>query len=285
VAMGKLGGGELGYASDLDLFLVYAAEGRTTGRDGLSHPEYFSKLADRVSKILTSITQEGAAYRVDSRLRPGGQKGELAVALAGLQAHFSRLADLWERQAYIKARPIAGDPAVGAAFLECVHGFVYGGPEEPDLAARVAAMRYRMETERAGPAGKAHVKLGAGGIVDVEFLAQYLQLRHGRGDASLRVPGTLAALAGLEGARVLHPQHAAALMESYRFLRRVENRLRIVADLSVNTVPSAPAKLEKLARRMGYRRGEPPAHEQFLADYIAHTTRVRGIFKQVLGVE
>jgi glutamate-ammonia-ligase adenylyltransferase len=285
IGMGKLGGGELGYASDLDLLLVYGADGRTTGRERISHPEYFSKLADRVNKTLTSITQEGAAYRVDSRLRPGGQKGELAVSLAALEGHFARLADLWERQAYIKARPVVGDPAVGQAFLARTHAFVYEGPEEPDLAARIAAMRHRIETERAGAAAKAHVKLGTGGIVDIEFLVQYLQLRHGRSDASLRRPGSLEALAALEAAGLLHPQHAGTLMEAYRFLRRVENRLRIVADLSVNTLPSAPAKLEKLARRMGYPRGESPAHEQFLADYAAHTSRVRGIFKQVLGVE
>lgn len=285
IGMGKLGGGELGYASDLDLLFVYGADGRTTGREAISHPEYFSKLADRVSKSLGSITQEGAAYRVDSRLRPGGQKGELAVSLAALDGHFARLADLWERQAYIKARPVAGDAAVGQAFLARTHAFVYEGQEEPDLAARIAAMRHRMEAERAGAVAKTHVKLGTGGIVDIEFLVQYLQLRHGRSDLSLRRPGSLEALAALEAARLLHPQHASTLVEAYRFLRRVENRLRIVADLSVNTLPSAPAKLEKLARRMGYHRGESPAHEQFLADYATQTSRVRGIFKQVLGVE
>jgi glutamate-ammonia-ligase adenylyltransferase len=114
---------------------------------------------------------------------------------------------------------------------------------------------------------------------------QYLQLRHGRGDASLRTPNTLEALAVLDAARLLHPEHAATLTDSYRFLRRVENRLRIVADLSVNTLPSSPAKLEKLAKRMGYHRTAGAAHEQFLADYAAHTSRVRGIFKQVLGAE
>jgi glutamate-ammonia-ligase adenylyltransferase len=287
VGMGKLGGQELGYASDLDLLFVYREEGTTTGPEGISHPEYFSKLADRVTKILTSITQEGFAYRVDTRLRPGGQKGELALSLAALVTHFTRLADLWERQAYIKARPVAGDPEVGAAFLAGTHRFVYEAPVQADLAERVEAMRHRMEVERAGPKGReTHVKLGSGGIVDIEFLTQYLQLRYGHAHPALRTPNTLEALQGLAAAGLLDAGDAAMLEESYRFLRRVENRLRIVADLSVNTLPAAAAKLERLAKRMGYRpQAEAAARDQFLKDYAAHTGRVRAIYNQVFGTK
>jgi glutamate-ammonia-ligase adenylyltransferase len=285
VGLGKLGGLELGYASDLDLVFVYRQEGTTTGPERISHTEYFSKLADRVTKILTSITQEGSAYRVDTRLRPGGQKGEVALPLAAFENHFTRLAELWERQAYIKARPVAGDPEVCAAFLRQMHRFVYETPEQTNLAERIQAMRHRMEVERAGPAGKgAHVKLGSGGIVDIEFLAQYLQLRHGRTHPTLRTPSTLTALRTLAAEGLLPGGDAAFLEESYRFLRRVENRLRIVADLGVNTLPAAPAKLEKLAKRMGYRaQGAGSAREGFLEDYAAHTGRVRGIYTQVFG--
>ncbi len=282
VALGKLGGLELGYASDLDILFVYRQAGTTTGPERISHTEYFSKLADRVTKILTSITQEGSAYRVDARLRPGGQKGELAVPLAAFETHFNRLAEPWERQAYIKARPIAGDPEVGAAFLERTHRFVYESEEHADLAERIQAMRHRLEVERGGGAKGAHVKLGSGGIVDIEFLAQYLQLRHGRTHRALRTPSTLEALRVLAAEGMLSDTEAAVLEESYRFLRRVENRLRIVADLSVNTLPAAPAKLEKLAKRMGYRpREECAAREQFLEDYAAHTRRVRAIYNRV----
>jgi glutamate-ammonia-ligase adenylyltransferase len=285
VGMGKLGGMELGYGSDLDILFVYRDEGETTGPDRISHPEYFSKLADRVTKILTSITQEGAAYRVDARLRPGGQKGEVALSLQGFESYLARLADLWERQAYIKARPVAGDPEVGAAFLDRARRFVYEGPEEPDLAERILAMRQRIETERVGVGSKTtHVKLGSGGIMDVEFLVQYLQLRHGRLHPALRTPSTLTALRALGQADLLAATDAAVLEESYRFLRRVETRLRIVADLSVNTLPSAPAKLERLAKRMGYLpQADASAHDRFLADYAAHTGRVRGIVQRVFG--
>ncbi len=285
VGLGKLGGQELGYASDLDVVFVYRQDGTTTGPERISHTEYFSKMADRLTKVLTSITQEGAAYRVDARLRPGGQKGELALPLAAFESHFGRLAEFWERQAYIKARPVAGDPEVSAEFVERSHRFVYEGEEQPDLAERIHAMRHRMEVERTGTGTKgAHVKLGSGGIVDIEFLVQYLQLRHGRSRPSLRTPNTLEALRALSAEGVLAAADATVLEKSYRFLRRVENRLRIVADLSVNTLPAAPTKLEKLARRMGYRpRPEVGARDQFLEDYTGHTVRVRAIYNRVFG--
>ncbi len=285
VGLGKLGGMELGYASDLDLVFAYRQEGTTTGPERITHTEYFSKLADRVTKVLTSITQEGSVYRVDARLRPGGQKGELALPLAAFETHFTRLAELWERQAYIKARPAAGDPEVSRAFVEQMHRFVYDAEEQPDLAERIQAMRHRMEVERVGTGSKgAHVKLGSGGIVDIEFLVQYLQLRHGRDHPCLRTPSTVEALRVLAREGWLSAEDTAVLEESYRFLRRVENRLRIVADLSVNTLPAAPAKLEKLAKRMGYRPGtEGSARERFLEDYTAHTGRVRAIYTRVFG--
>ena len=286
VGLGKLGGLELGYGSDLDLVFVYEQDGTTTGPERVSHNEYFSKLADRVSRALTSITQEGSAYRVDARLRPGGQKGELALPLAAFEKHFARLADLWERQAYIKARPVAGDPALSTAFVESTQRFVYESDEPADMAERIQAMRHRMEVERV-PKGKkgAHVKLGSGGIVDIEFVVQYLQLRHSRTRSSLRTVNTLDALRVLAAEGLLGSGDARILEESYRFLRRVENRLRIVADLSVNTLPAAPAKMEKLAKRMGYRPGDAhSARDQFLQDYAVHTGRVRGIYNQVFGI-
>jgi [glutamine synthetase] adenylyltransferase / [glutamine synthetase]-adenylyl-L-tyrosine phosphorylase len=285
IGMGKLGGIELGYGSDLDLFVVYRDEGRTTGPERISHPEYFSKLADRTSTVLTSITQEGAAYRVDTRLRPGGQKGEAAVSLPALEQYLARQADLWERQAYVKARPVAGDAALAESVTACLRRFVYERTPEPDLAARILAMRQRIETERVGAKNKAgHVKLGTGGIMDIEFLTQYLQLRHGGECLALRTPHTLAALAALRAAGLLAAAEAACLEDSYRFLRQVETRLRIVADLSLSTLPAAPARLEKLARRMGYASAGPQtAREQFQGDYARHTSRVREIFARVFA--
>jgi len=164
-----------------------------------------------------------------------------------------------------------------------VRRFVYEGPDEPDLAERILAMRQRISAERIGTGGKAtHVKLGSGGILEVEFLVQYLQLRHGRTHPSLRTPGTLDALAALGIERILPAADVTTLEAAYRFLRRVETRLRIVADLSVNTLPGAPGKLERLARRMGYApAGDVSARERFLADYAARTGEVHEVFVRV----
>jgi glutamate-ammonia-ligase adenylyltransferase len=147
-------------------------------------------------------------------------------------------------------------------------------------------MRQRIETERVGKAQKAtHVKLGSGGILEIEFLVQYLQLRHGREVPALQTPSTLQALRALGDAGLLPAEDAATLAAAYRFLRRVETRLRIVADLSVNTLPSVPAKLEKLAKRMGYASEDgESARARFLADYAARTGEVREIFQRVFEV-
>jgi glutamate-ammonia-ligase adenylyltransferase len=248
----------------------------------VSPVEFFSKLADRVIKNLTVITKEGSAYRVDSRLRPGGTKGPLAQSAAAFRDHFERWAEVWERQAYAKARVVAGDEALGQKVFRLVHTFVYEQPVPPDLAERIHDMRHRMEEERVKRGADLHLKLGTGGIVEVEFIVQYLQLLHGKDRPALREPNTLSALDALYREGVVSDQAHHALRDSYRFLRMVENRLRIVADLSVNTVPRAPAKLEKLARRLGYaREGDIPPGDRFLQDFAAHTSRVHAVYEKI----
>ena len=281
VGLGKLGGGELNYASDLDLLFVYEEDGRTAGGEEgtLSAVEFFGKLGARTMRILTTITQEGAAYRVDARLRPGGQQGPLAQPLAAFAAHFQETAVLWERQAYLRARPILGDHGVAGRFAELTAAFTYGPGLDADAAARIRAMRQRMEDERARGRNGRDVKLGAGGIVDVEFIVQALQLRHGRDIPALRTPNTAAALAAIEAEGLLPAAEGKVLAEGYRFLRRVEARLRIVADLSLDTLPTGSARLGRLARRLGYD-GPAPA-DAFLAHYEVHTTAVRALFERV----
>ncbi len=284
LGLGKLGGAEMNYSSDLDL--IFVTEGEIIG--GAARPvspiEFFSKLADRVMKNLTVITREGSAYRVDSRLRPGGSKGPLAQSVAAFEDHFERWAEIWERQAYTKARVVAGDERLGRKICGLVQTFVYEKPFPEDLAQRIDAMRHRMEEERVKPGADLHLKLGSGGIVEVEFIVQYLQLLHGRNRKAVQEPNTLCVLDALHREGMLSVEEYQGLRESYRFLRMVENRLRIVADLSVNTVPRAPAKLEKLARRLGYaRKGDVPLGERFLQDFAAHTSRVHAIYHEVFG--
>ena len=283
LGLGKLGGAEMNYSSDLDLAFVYEDQIQIADST-TSAIEFFSKLADRVTKNLTVITKEGSAYRVDSRLRPGGSKGPLAQPTSAFRDHFDRWAELWERQAYTKARVVGGDTVLGEKLLGLVAEFVYEKPVPPDLSDRIDTMRRRMEEERVKRGSELHLKLGAGGIVDVEFIVQYLQLLHGKDRRALREPNTLSALAALDREAILSTDEYHALKESYRFLRMVENRLRIVADLSVNTVPKAPAKLQKLARRLGYALdGDVPPGERFLEDFAAHTSRVRAMYDKVFG--
>lgn len=284
LGLGKLGGAELNYGSDLDVAFVTADEIGGGAVPQTSPVEFFSKLADRVTKNLTVITKEGAAYRVDTRLRPGGTKGPLAQSVAAFRDHFERWGEVWERQAYAKARVVAGDEEIGREVSPLVDAFVYGQPVPDDLAQRIDAMRHRMEDERVKRGADLHLKLGSGGIVEVEFIVQYLQLLHGKDRANLREPNTRRALDALCREGTLSDEDHRTLQESYRFLRMVENRLRIVADLSVNTVPRAPAKLGKLARRLGYARiGGIPPGEQFLQDFAAHTSRVHAIYEKVFG--
>ena len=280
LGLGKFGGAEMNYSSDLDLAFVY--DDRIGWTEPSTSPiEFFSKLADRVTKNLTLITREGSTYRVDSRLRPGGSKGPLAQSVAAFRDHFERLAESWERQAYIKARVVAGDKRLGEHFHGLVQAFVYEQPVPLDLGQRIDAMRHRMEEVRVKRGAELHLKLGSGGMVEVEFTVQYLQLLYGKDRVALREPNTLKALDALRSEGLLSAEEYQTLRESYRFLRMAENRLRIVADLSVNTVPRAPAKLQKLARRLGYALdGDVPPGERFLQDLSAHTSRVLAIYER-----
>jgi glutamate-ammonia-ligase adenylyltransferase len=282
LGLGKCGAGELGYGSDLDLAFAYATEGRT--RDGVAvidHAEYFGRLADRICKILTTITREGMAYRVDIRLRPGGSMGRVAQSFAAFEGHLAKTAELWERQAYLKARPIAGDLAVAGPFMESLRHVIYRRTPEESLAVEIATMRRRMELELTKEtSGQLHVKLGAGGIADIEFLAQLLQLAHGVDLPALRVGGTAKVLDAAGQAGFLSEQEVTRLRDAHRFLRHVQNRLRIATDRDTSSLPGEPARLDRVARRIGYGAGDGSSPgEQLLADYRRHTEQVRRIYE------
>ncbi|MGB4781269.1 DUF294 nucleotidyltransferase-like domain-containing protein, partial [Candidatus Methylomirabilis sp.] len=284
LGLGKCGAEEMGYGSDLDLAFAYAQEGTTTGGSKyISHAEYFGRLADKVCKNLTTITKEGTVYRVDIRLRPGGSVGGVAQSFAAFETHFARTAELWERQAYLRARPIAGDLDIAEPFMTSLSELICRPTSVESLAANITAMRHRMEVELTKEkTGERHVKLGSGGIVDIEFIVQFLQLAHGSTLSALRVGNTLKALESACGAGLIADSDAVDLSTSYRFLRTVQNRLRIVADLETSVLPNDPDRLDRLARRLGYEPadGGGPG-ERFLADYQRHTERVRGIYEAI----
>ena len=279
LALGKLGGAELGYASDLDIVFVYSTDGTADGDGSLDNVTYMTRLAQRLMSGLHSMHPGGRLYEVDTRLRPSGSKGLLVSSLASWNAYHQTQAQLWERQALIKLRPVAGDQVLGEKIANKAELHVYGKPIATDrLAASVHHMRERIERELAGPAPHLDVKTGPGGLIDVEFAAQFLQLAHGCENPSLHTTGTTKALRAAMKARPELADDCTLLLEGYVFLRQLENRMRIVHDRSVHQLPSDSTQLDILARRAGYPDG--PALQ---TAYDQWTSSIRGAYRRVLG--
>ena len=280
---GKLGGRELIYGSDLDILFV-SAGGAGGAQGGMTASEQLSKVAEKTISYLTTMTREGSAYRVDTRLRPTGSKGPLVQSAEAFRSYFTGQAETWERQALVNVRFVAGDPGVGRSLAGMLRSLIYRDDDPATLAAAVRSMRRRMEDELGKEEGKQYnIKQGPGGLVDIEFLAQYLQLRHGKDHPRLRVPGTLNALRALERERVLEGDDGRMVREAYLFLRRLESRLRIVANQSTSFLPRDPAKIRTLARRMGFPGEDDSAGTALLREYERMRGTVRSAFDRVLG--
>ncbi len=290
VGLGKLGGRELNYHSDLDIIFLYQDQGRTRPAPGSdpalfrerSNQEYFSRLAQRIISILCLATSEGSVYQIDTRLRPSGQQGPLVSSLPAFRGYHQRSAQLWERQSLIKARVVVGPPDFAQSIDELLQQIVYRQPLPENSSQEIYRLRQRMELELARE-NQSHfdLKTGRGGLVDVEFLVQYLQLLHGGKDPSLRSPNTLETLQALRQSERLDDQEALQLSEGYLFLRRLENKLRLVHDQSISQLASDKAYLAKLARRLDY--SKPHPEKQLLADYHQSTEGIRTIFNRYLA--
>ena len=278
LALGKLGGRELGYHSDLDLLFLYSS----AGEHGANH-EYFARIAQKLISHLTLPLREGFLYRIDTRLRPSGSAGPLVVSFDALASYHGREARLWERQALLRLRPVAGDePLFERAFAQVIEPSVYRPIDRAAAAKELLSMRERIEREIADESpGRYNSKLGRGGLVDVEFAVQFLQLAHGADDPQIRSANTPQALGLLLEHGHLAAQDHAPLARGYRFLRRLESRLRIVRDRSVDRLPEGGAELLRLARRMGY--SGPRAGDDLLSDYQRTAAGIRQAFLRVLG--
>jgi [glutamine synthetase] adenylyltransferase / [glutamine synthetase]-adenylyl-L-tyrosine phosphorylase len=276
LALGKLGGRELGYAADLDVVFVYSGDGVSDGPRPLDNVEYMTRIAQRLMTGLHARTPRGRLYDVDTRLRPSGSQGLLVSSLAGWRRYHATRARLWEHQALIKLRPVAGDRALGAAAAAAAADCVWARAHAPaEVARAVGDMRDRIERELGGPTD---LKAGRGGMIDVEFAAQCVQLAHGHRDPALRTPSTAEALARAAALGVADPDDCALLADGYRFLRLVEHRLRIVHDRAVHRLPADPVELDRLARRTGFPDGAA------LADRLAHwRTELRAAYGRVLA--
>ena len=258
LGLGKLGGAELGYAADLDVVFVYddgEGDRESDGARPLPAIEYMSRQAQRLVTGLHARTPRGRLYEVDTRLRPSGSQGLLVSSLAGWRRYHSSEARLWERQALIKLTPVAGDPELGAQVAAEVASWLWSPPAQPvaAIAAEIVAMRDRLEKELGSPND---LKVGRGGIIDVEFAAQFLQLAHGHAHPGLRTPATAPALAAARAAGVAPAHELELLEEGYRFWRLIEHRMRVVHDRAVHRLPDDPAELARLARRCGFPGGD-----------------------------
>ncbi len=285
VGMGKLGSRELTYNSDLDLIFVYDSAADDAPTTVTPH-EYFTRLAQRLLTTLQVPTREGIAYKIDTRLRPSGNKGPLVTSLAAFERYHATSSQLWERQALIKARAITGDPGLMGEVETIIERFVYATPLRDEQVAEIHRLRMRMERELAGDEDHGfNIKTGRGGLVDIEFLTQMLQLRHGTACASVRRRATRHALAALADAGLLSRPDAAALEESYAFLRTLTNRLRIERDQPVEALEREGERLPALARRLGYDGAGDEVGRHLLADYARHRERVRALYERWFGVD
>lgn len=281
VSLGKLGSKELNYSSDIDLLFVYSADGSTTGngsRGAISNREYFVKLAEHVTQLLGRQSGEGAAYRVDMRLRPNGRVGALALSLKETNRYYLKEAHGWEQQVLIRSRSSAGNSAIFKNFFDQVKNAVFKPGREPNEALRgVYRSKEKIDREQRTET-LFDVKLGRGGIREIEFIAQALQLAHGGADPWLRTPHTLISIARLADRGYLTEDELSRLSSAYDFLRRLEHILQMEHGLQTHSVPNDAEKLELIAAKM-----RCSDVDDFNSVLEAHTESVHRTFLRVFG--
>jgi glutamate-ammonia-ligase adenylyltransferase len=269
VAMGKCGGGELNYVSDVDVIFVAATDDDLTAG---------TSVATRLIHICGLV-----AWPVDAALRPEGSRGPLVRTLASHLAYYRRWARTWEFQALLKARPAAGDLDLAAEWIDQLSSLVWHAAERPEAVEDVRAMRRRIIDNIPPRELEREIKRGPGGLRDIEFAVQLLQLVHGRGDETLRAPGTIPALRALVSGGYVGRADGEALLRGYRFLRAVEHRLQLQGLRRTHTVPAERPALRWLAHALGYTAAPGrDAVEAFRADWVTHATEVRRLHAKLL---
>ncbi len=279
LGMGKLGAYELNFSSDIDLILVYGEEGETHGRRRrISNEAFFTELGRRLIAALGSVDEEGFVFRVDMRLRPYGDSGPLVMSLTQMEDYYQIQGREWERYAMIKARPVGGDRDTGYRLLQMLRPFVYRKYLDFGVFESLREMKAMIDREATRREMENDIKLGPGGIREIEFIGQTYQLIRGGREPALRTRGILQVLSLLARAGHLPERSCIELADSYRFLRRVENRLQIYADAQTHRLPEADNERRRLAWTMGY--DDPAAFERTLDE---HRQRVRTHFERVFS--
>ncbi len=286
IALGKLGGRELNYSSDVDLMFVYAGNGETDGPTPISNKEFYKKVANQYTGLLSTYTAEGLCYRVDLRLRPDGSLGEACISLDGARQYYKTRARDWELQMMIKARVAAGDASTGRELLDFVEPLTYSTSTDFPAIEAVSATRERIGeklSRRRGFPGALDVKLAPGGIRDIEFLAQCLQRLHGGRVPWVRHGGTMLALSRLNDKDLLSSSEYSRLASAYQFLRNVEHRLQLADDRQTHTLPSDPQALDQLAREMpGAQMDGRPSRDILLQQLHTHLEAVQEIYARII---
>ena len=286
LSLGKLGGQELNYSSDIDLLFVYSGNGQTDGPEPLSNKEFYKKVANQYIALLSTYTADGLCYRVDLRLRPDGTLGEICISEEGARTYYRERARDWEKQMLIKARVSAGEREPGEALLEFVEPLIYQTSLDFRAVEAVSETRQRISERvaaRRGVRGGLDIKLMSGGIRDIEFLVQCLQRLHGGREQWVRHGGTMLALFRLRDKTLLSAGEYARLAAAYQFLRYLEHRLQMDEDRQTHTLPAAADQLYLLARKM------PPdgsgalfTGETLRQKLDEHRAAVREIYERVI---
>jgi len=253
VGMGKLGGGELNFSSDIDLVFLYPEGGETDGARAIDNFEYFTRLGQTLIRLLDAATADGFVYRVDMRLRPFGDSGPLVTSFAALEDYLQQHGRDWERYAWIKARAISGREAYEALFRDVVRPFVFRRYLDYGVFESLREMKSLIVREVEKRELRDHIKLGRGGIREIEFVVQALQLVRGGGDPRLRSPSLLTVLPRLAGQKLLPESAVRELGAAYEFLRRLENRMQMYADEQTHSLPEDGARRARLATALGAR--------------------------------
>ena len=286
ISLGKLGGKELNYSSDIDLMFVYAGRGRTAGPAVLTNKEFYKKVANQYTALLSSYTAEGQCYRVDLRLRPDGTLGEVCISGDGAREYYRERARDWEKQMLIKARISAGEPEPGAALLEFAEPLIYRSTVDFRAVEALSETRQRISEKLAAKKrvrDGLDVKLTPGGIRDIEFLVQCLQRLHGGREQWVRHGGTMFALFRLRDKGFLTDAEYARLAAAYQFLRYLEHRLQMEEDRQTHTLPPDPARLDLVARKMPAEPGGEPMNGTDLRARLAdHLSAVKEIYDRVV---
>jgi [glutamine synthetase] adenylyltransferase / [glutamine synthetase]-adenylyl-L-tyrosine phosphorylase len=283
ISLGKLGGKELNFSSDIDLIFVYETETGETGgvltqqgvtKNRISNHEYFCKLSESLTRFLSLNTEAGFAYRVDLRLRPEGQRGDIALSLRGYEMYYESWGRAWERAMLIRARSAAGDSDLGKEFIEMIRPFVYRKYLDFSSIDEIRRLKTRIDaTFKRGD-----IKRGFGGIREIEFFTQALQLIYGGREPLLRERSTLLALHRLLQKALIGQEDYSILSDNYRYLRTLEHRLQQLNNLQTHTVPTGETELEALGKKMGFHAGKT-----FVKDLKLRRSRVRSIYDSLFA--